>query len=83
MVGCRPSRCISASWSYRALITSGELVAGAKLPTQAEIAAEWECSLAPVRQALSLLEQEGLVESYQGRGVYVLAQPGRPARRAR
>jgi GntR family transcriptional regulator len=61
---------------YRTAIGSGELAVGAKLPTQAEIADQWDCSLAPVRQALAVLEEEGLIESYQGRGMYVLAQPG-------
>ncbi len=56
----------------RRRITAGELPSRAKLPTQAELAVEWHCSLQPVRQALLKLEHEGLIESRQGVGAFVV-----------
>jgi DNA-binding GntR family transcriptional regulator len=59
---------------YRARILSGELPPGTQLPTQREIAAEWHCSVQPVKAALLRLELEGLVESRQGVGAFVTAK---------
>lgn len=59
---------------YTAAIEAGVVKPGDFLPTQAQIAEEWECSLGPVRQALMLLEHAGLVENLQGKGARVLAQ---------
>lgn len=56
----------------RARIASGELAVGAKLPTQAELSAAYHCSVQPVKRALQRLEFEGLVESQQGVGSFVL-----------
>ena len=56
---------------YRARILSGELQPGDKLPKQLEIAAEWHCSVQPVKAALLRLELEGLVENRQGVGASV------------
>lgn len=55
----------------RARIEAGELRPGEQLPTQAEIAEEWECSLQPVKWALRELELAGLVVSRQGVGAFV------------
>jgi DNA-binding GntR family transcriptional regulator len=55
-------------------IESGELPAGTQLASQAKLAEEWHCSLAPVRQALMRLELEGFIESRQGVGAFVLAR---------
>jgi GntR family transcriptional repressor for pyruvate dehydrogenase complex len=44
---------------------------GERLPSQAEIAAAFECSLTPVKRALLELEHEGLIVSRQGVGVFV------------
>jgi DNA-binding transcriptional regulator YhcF (GntR family) len=47
------------------------LVAGTKLPPQAELAPDLGVSLLTLRQALNRLEQEGLIASEQGRGTFV------------
>lgn len=60
---------------YQALIGSGKLAAGAKLPTLDEIAAEYECSLTPVKGAVRILEAMGLIETQPGKGIYVAGRP--------
>jgi GntR family transcriptional regulator len=49
--------------SYRALILSGEIAAGAKLPPITQIAAEWGVSNATAAKAISQLQVEGCVWS--------------------
>ena len=56
-------------------ILAGELVPGAKLPSEAELLAAYGVSRTVVREAVSRLQAEGLVETFQGRGSYVLAVP--------
>ena len=56
-------------------ILSGELVPGAKLPSEAELIAEYAVSRTVVREAVLRLQTEGLVETFQGRGSFVLAVP--------
>lgn len=57
----------------RGRITSGDLVVGARLPSHADLAAEFGVATMTVRQALSRLEEEGLVERKQGSGTFVRA----------
>lgn len=61
--------------SLRQSIESGELVAGAKLPSEAQLVAEFGVSQGTVRQALSLLRGQGLVVAEHGRGVFVRSRP--------
>ena len=56
---------------YRTRIEAGKLAAGAKLPTLDEIAAEYGCSLTPVKSAVRILEAMGLIETQPGKGIYV------------
>lgn len=56
-------------------ILSGELAPGAKLPSEAELIEEYAVSRTVVREAVSRLQAEGLVETFQGRGSFVLAVP--------
>jgi DNA-binding FadR family transcriptional regulator len=56
-------------------ILSGELAPGAKLPSEAEMVEEYAVSRTVVREAVSRLQAEGLVETFQGRGSFVLAVP--------
>jgi len=58
----------------REKIESGVWQPGHRLPSENEFVAEYELSRATVRQALQLLENDGLVERMQGRGTFV----GRP-----
>ena len=59
----------------RARILDGRLSAGARLPTDNELAAEYQLSRDTVRQALALLADEGLIERVQGRGTFVCQIP--------
>jgi GntR family transcriptional regulator len=52
-------------------ILSGRYAVGARIPTEADLVAAYGVSRITVRQALSSLEQEGLVRREVGRGTYV------------
>jgi GntR family transcriptional regulator len=58
----------------RALITAGELAAGAKLPSERELSERYRVAPQTVRQAVAILKHEGLVVGQPGRGVFVRAQ---------
>jgi GntR family transcriptional regulator of arabinose operon len=60
---------------YRERILDGRLSAGARLPTDEELAAMYQISRDSVRQALALLANEGLIERIQGRGTFVSQPP--------
>lgn len=53
------------------MIESGQLPAGSKLPTEMELAAQFDVSRVPVREALSVLRAMGVISSQQGGGSYV------------
>ncbi|MEP2717101.1 FadR/GntR family transcriptional regulator [Pseudophaeobacter sp.] len=53
-------------------ILSGDLKPGNKLPTEQQLAQEFEVSRTVVREAISGLKQSGLLTSRQGSGVFVL-----------
>lgn len=55
-------------------ITAGTLKPGDVLPSESEMCKNFDISRSTVRQAVSMLEAEGLVVRKQGRGTYV-AQP--------
>lgn len=56
-------------------ILAGGLPPGAKLPSESRLIDEFSVSRTVVREAVTLLRAEGLVETFQGRGSYVLAVP--------
>jgi GntR family transcriptional regulator, arabinose operon transcriptional repressor len=56
---------------FRERILEGSLPAGARLPTELELAAEHQISRGTVRQAMSALVNEGLLERVRGRGTFV------------
>lgn len=56
-------------------ILAGDLAPGAKLPSEAELIEEYAVSRTVVREAVTRLRAEGLVETHQGRGSFVLAVP--------
>ncbi|MBO4207457.1 winged helix-turn-helix domain-containing protein [Micromonospora echinofusca] len=55
----------------RAQIESGELQPGDKLPSTAQLRAEHNISAGMVRQAILVLQTQGLVEGVHGLGVFV------------
>lgn len=57
-------------------IRRGELPPGARLPTEAQLATQFAVSRAVVREAIARLRAEGLVESRQGAGAFVVQRPG-------
>jgi len=67
--GQLPSRRIADA--VRALITSGELAPGDKLPSERELARRFGTARNTAREAIRLLTEEGLVTAQHGRGVFV------------
>ncbi|MEU5833216.1 GntR family transcriptional regulator [Streptomyces diacarni] len=55
----------------REAIRAGELSPGDRLATEAELSKKYRKTLPTVRQALSLLQTEGLIEKRHGRGSFV------------
>jgi GntR family transcriptional regulator len=62
---------IQVATLLRNRITDGHLGAGQKMPTQEELEEEFGVARVTVRQAVELLEKEGLVHRQQGRGTFV------------
>ncbi|MFD3455915.1 GntR family transcriptional regulator [Streptomyces sp. NPDC058691] len=56
--------------SLRHQIVAGEIAVGDQLPTQAELVDEFGLARATVQRALKELQDEGYVESIQGKGVF-------------
>lgn len=52
-------------------IISGEYERGRRLPTEPQLQAEWGVSRSVVREAMKILESQGLVRVEQGRGTFV------------
>jgi DNA-binding transcriptional regulator YhcF (GntR family) len=55
----------------RRTIHAGEIEPGNKLPSSRELATEYGVAAMTVHQAIRVLRDEGLVNSHQGRGVFV------------
>jgi GntR family transcriptional regulator len=60
----------------RARILRGEWAEGDRLPSLEALTREFTVARVTVRQAIGLLQADGLVLSRQGRGTFVTAQPG-------
>src|SRR6266705_1177517 len=54
------------------LILSGELQSGDRLPTERELAEQFQASRTAVREAMKTLAQKGLVNMRPGRGTIVI-----------
>jgi GntR family transcriptional repressor for pyruvate dehydrogenase complex len=59
----------------RDLIASGAIVPGEKLPTEQDLGRQFNVSRSSVREALRVLEAEGLVEVKRGLGTFVCQKP--------
>lgn len=55
----------------RSLIASGTLALGEQLPSEPELASRYQVSKPTLRNALDVLQREGLVEKLHGRGNFV------------
>ncbi|HTJ56460.1 MAG TPA: FadR/GntR family transcriptional regulator [Devosiaceae bacterium] len=60
--------------NLRSQIVAGHFQIGDKLPSQSLLAANFVVSRTVVREAIASLQADGLVESHQGAGVFVIAQ---------
>ncbi|MEI8412798.1 MULTISPECIES: FadR/GntR family transcriptional regulator [unclassified Kribbella] len=60
-------------------ILSGAISPGEKLPAESSLVEEFGVSRTVVREAVSRLQAAGLVETFQGRGSFVLEVPERPS----
>lgn len=56
-------------------ILAGELAPGARLPSESSLITTFGVSRTVVREAVTRLQAEGLAETFQGRGSFVLAVP--------
>jgi GntR family transcriptional regulator len=68
-------RSVSVQDELKQRIDRGELPAGARLPSEPELAAELQVSRATLREALRAMELEGLVSRRQGSGTFVAEHP--------
>jgi DNA-binding GntR family transcriptional regulator len=55
----------------RQRIACGEYPKGTRIPTESEMVETWEVARTTARRAISLLREEGLVETVPQRGTYV------------
>src|SRR5690606_10330090 len=56
--------------ALRERLLRGDFKAGERLPTGAELSAAFNVSLSVIREAMSRLKHDGLVETVQGAGVF-------------
>ncbi len=71
----------SIAVDLRDRISRGSLKPGQQLPASASLAKQYGVALMTVRQALALLEQEGVVEARHGAGTFVVDGPRRNHKR--
>lgn len=63
----------------RQSIASGRLAPGDDVPTEGELAAKWNTSRGPIRNALAALRNEGLIETTRGRPSRVIERKAQQA----
>lgn len=63
----------------RKAIDGGEFLPGARLPTEKDMAERFGVSRMVMREAMSCLRAEGVIETRQGVGAFVEADPGKAA----
>ncbi|WP_329435174.1 GntR family transcriptional regulator [Streptomyces sp. NBC_01280] len=66
-----PSRRQVIADDMRSQITTGQLNAGERLPSETRLASRYGVSTSTLRNALALLQSEGLIEKTQGKGNFV------------
>jgi len=65
------ARYIQLASLFRRHIQSGEWNAGAQIPTVEELAVQCGVARATIRQALDILDSEGLIERFRAKGTFV------------
>lgn len=75
MTDARPTLFQAIAQTLRAEITGGHYPPGARLPSEAALAARFGVNRHTVRHALAALAQGGLVQARRGAGVFVTARP--------
>ncbi|EXU74632.1 MULTISPECIES: FCD domain-containing protein [Erwinia] len=76
----RPYQQVAAR--LREMILRGATAVGDRLPAEREIAGQLQVTRTLVREALIMLEIEGLIEVRRGAGIYVVAMPASGQRQA-
>ncbi|MEW1698900.1 GntR family transcriptional regulator [Streptomyces sp. NPDC091278] len=71
------ARYLEIAEAVRQAVLDGEYAVGSRLPSEADLVARWSASRGTVRQAVAVLESEGLVGSRQGARRIVLRQERR------
>jgi DNA-binding transcriptional regulator YhcF (GntR family) len=66
---------IQLAWKLRALIASGRIPAGERLPSVRELAKRADVNVNTIRAVYSRLEDDGFVETHHGRGTYAAQAP--------
>jgi len=69
------SRYIQLATLFRSKIESGIWTVGMQIPTVEELARDFGVARITIRDALGLLEGEGLIERYRGRGSFITNRP--------
>ncbi len=69
------SRYIQLATLFRRRIESSQWSVGAQIPTVDDLALEFGVARATIRQALGLLEDEGLVDRFRAKGTFVKQRP--------
>ncbi|MPZ37753.1 MAG: GntR family transcriptional regulator [Rhizobiales bacterium] len=69
------SRYLQLAGLFRRRIASGQWAIGQQIPTVEELVAECGVARATIRQALDLIEAEGLIERHRAKGTFVIARP--------
>ncbi len=62
---------------FRRKVETGEWPLGEQIPTVDRLAEEYGVAKLTIRQALGLLETEGLIDRFRAKGTFVKAKPGR------
>jgi GntR family transcriptional regulator len=75
--GVRQTRYQIIAGQLRVRLRSAEFAAGRLLPSEAELSGTYSASRVTIRRALEVLRDEGLVDSRQGFGWFVAADPVR------
>ena len=71
----RVPRYLQVASALRQRLKEGHWVVGDQIATLEELEGEFQVARVTVRQAIDLLQSEGLVKSYQGRGTFVIKSP--------